>query len=287
MPFYVYAWIGSFVSGFFVVTAKLTSKHSISNPWLFNFLLSMVTLLFTIPPALANNATIPSDWVSVFLAALFLTLFNIFWIFATYALDISTLTPLFSFRGIFAVLIGVLFFNETFQMNQLVFIALIIVAGVFTSLDEKFKIKSFFRWDVFLGIATALMLAVYNSFIKVSVMNNGLWSTNLWSVVLSAALVIPTIPLFVKEFKKMNSGHIMPIALMGVLDTVSRFSANIAYGANLAISSLIMNTPFSMVLAFMFSIFAPKLLEKHTLKIYAIRFGATAVMIWSAMQLTK
>lgn len=247
----------------------------------------MVTLLFTIPPALANNATIPSDWVSVFLAALFLTLFNIFWIFATYALDISTLTPLFSFRGIFAVLIGVLFFNETFRMNQLVFIALIIVAGVFTSLDEKFKIRSFFRWDVFLGIATALMLAVYNSFIKVSVMNNGLWSTNLWSVVLSAALVIPTIPLFVKEFRKMNSGHIMPIALMGVLDTVSRFSANIAYGANLAISSLIMNTPFSMVLAFMFSIFAPKLLEKHTLKIYAIRFGATAVMIWSAMQLTK
>jgi len=44
--------------------------------------------------------------------------------------------------------------------------------------------------------------------------------------------------------------------------------------------------PFSMIFAFMFSIFAPNLLEKHTIKIYVIRFTSVAVMIWAAMQLT-
>jgi len=44
--------------------------------------------------------------------------------------------------------------------------------------------------------------------------------------------------------------------------------------------------PFSMIFAFMFSVFAPKLLEKHTLKIYVIRFSSVAVMIWAAIQLT-
>ncbi len=62
MPFYIYASIGAIFGGFFVITAKLTSKHSIANPWLFNFLLTVVTLLFTIPPAIYYHAVLPNNW---------------------------------------------------------------------------------------------------------------------------------------------------------------------------------------------------------------------------------
>jgi hypothetical protein len=109
----------------------------------------------------------------------------------------------------------------------------------------------------------------------------------LWIAIINCVFLIPTVHLFYKDIKKLNTGHIIPIGLMGLFSTVTDFAANIAYGINVGVSSLIMNTPFSMILAFFLSIFAPKLLEKHSLKIYAIRFGATAIMIWAAMQLTR
>jgi hypothetical protein len=40
-----------------------------------------------------------------------------------------------------------------------------------------------------------------------------------------------------------------------------------------------------MAIAFLFSVFAPQLLEKHTLKVYAVRFISAAIMIVAASQL--
>ena len=116
---------------------------------------------------------------------------------------------------------------------------------------------------------------------------DSLWTTNLWIAIINFIMMIPTIALFKKELKILDFAHIMPVGAMGILSTVTSFVSNTAYSINLGISSLIMNLPFSMIFAFLFSVFAPRLLEKHTLKIYAIRFTSTAVMIWAAMQLTR
>lgn len=287
MPFYIYAWIGSAVSGLFVITAKLTSKHSISNPWLFNFMLTVVMLLFTIPPAIYYHAVLPSGWGPIILAAIFSTLFNIFYIFSNYSLDVSVFMPLFNFRGVFAVLIGVGFFGEKLTSYRLLFVGVILIAGIFSSMDEKFTLKSFFNKKIAIGLLATLFLAINNAFIKLALVDNSLWTTNLWVAVLNFILLIPTISLFKKEIKKINIKHILPVGAMGIFGTITAFTGNMAYKTNLGVSSLIMNMPFSMVFAFMFSIFAPKILEKHTFKIYAIRFSATAVMIWAALQLTK
>lgn len=287
MPFYLYAWIGSITSGFIVITAKLTSKHSISNPWLFNFLLVCVTLLFTVPPALFYHAQLPTSWLPIILAAVFATLFNIFWIFSTYALDVSLLTPLFSFRAVFAVVIGGVFLHETLSVNQLGYVLVIFLAGIFASMDEKFRLRSFFRRSIALGLATMLFLTLNNAFIKVSLQTNSLWTTNVWIAVINIFFLLPTIPHFRKDLKKLDVSHVLPVGAMGIFSTITEFSANVAYGINLGVTSIIMNTPFSMILAFLFSLFAPKLLEKHILKIYLIRFSAAFVMIYCAMQLSK
>ena len=287
MPFYFFAWIGAITSGFIVITAKLTSKHSIANPWLFNFLLTAVTLLFTVPIALFNNASFPSDWMPIIIAAIFSVLFNIFWIFSTYNLDVSTLTPLFNIRAVFAVLIGIIFFSEKFTLYQLLIMLGILIAGVFSTMDEKFSVKSFFKPAIGIAVLTMLFLTLNNTFIKLSLVRNSLWTTNLWIAIINMILLAPTVGLFKKDLKMLNLSHILPIGAMGVFSTITEFSANVAYGMNLSVTSIIMNTPFSMIFAFLFSIFAPKLLEKHTLKIYAIRFSAEILMILGAMQLSR
>jgi len=285
MPYYIYAWIGAIVSGLFVITAKLTSKYSIANPWLFNFLLTTVTLLFTIPTAIYYHVVLPTNWLPIILAAIFSTLFNIFYIFSNYNLDVSTFMPLFNFRGVFAVLIGTIFFSEKLTLHSLLFIGVIFIAGIFSSMDEKFNFKSFFKRTIAIGLLTTFFLAVNNAFTKLALVDNNLWTTNLWIAILNFLMLLPTVSLFKKEFRKLDFPHILPIGAMGVFYTVTSFVANKAYQGNLSVSSLIMNMPFSMVFAFMFSVFAPKLLEKHTLKIYVIRFASTSIMIWAAMQL--
>jgi len=287
MPFYVYAWIGTVVSGLFVITAKLTSKHSISNPWLFSFLLAIIILLFTIPPALINHASLPISWWPIIFAGIISTIFNVLYIFANNKLDVSTFMPLFNFRGVFAILIGVGFFGEKLTVNSLFFVAMILIGGIFSSMDEKFSIKSFFKKSIALGLLTAFFLTLENAFVKLALVDNSLWTTNLWIAILNFFMLIPTIPLFKKELRKLDVTHILPVGAMGIFGTISGFAANAAYKTNLGITSLIMNIPISMIFAFLFSVFAPKLLEKHTLKIYTIRFVSTAVMIYAALQLTR
>ncbi len=287
MPFYFFAWIGAVASGLIVITAKLTSKHSISNPWLFNFLLVTVTLFFTIPFAIVFHAGIPRSWTPIFLAAVFSTLFNILWIFSTYSLDVSVLTPLFNFRGVFALLIGTAFLGERLTLQQLFFAVIILIAGIFTSMDEKFSLRSFFKRSIAIGLLTVFFLAINNAFIKVSLQKNTLWTNNFWIAIFNIFFLIPTVSLFQKDLKRLRIKQILPIGVMGIFSTITEFSANVAYGVNLGITSLIMNTPFSMILAFLFSIFAPKLLEKHSIKVYAIRFTATAVMIIAALKIVS
>lgn len=286
MPFYIYAWIGAFVSGLFVITAKLTSKYSIANPWLFNFVLIIITLLLMVPVAVLNHAGMPTNWWLIIGTAIFSTLFNIFWILATYALDVSVLAPLFNFRGVFVVLLGATFLNEKFTPIQLFFILVILMAGVFSSMDEKFNLNSFFKKSVALAILASLFLAIYNIFLKPTIASNGLWTTNLWITVINVLLLIPTLPNFYRDVKKINITHLLPVALLGLFNVITEFAANSAYASNVVITSLIMNIPFSMIIAFVLSIYMPTLLEKHPIRIYAIRFSATAVMIYCAMQLS-
>lgn len=287
MPFYVYAWIGAIFGGFFVITAKLTSKHAINNPWLFNFLLSTAALLFMLPPAIYYHAVIPNNWTMIIVAAIFLTLTNIFYIFSNKSLDVSVFMPLYNFKNIFAVLIGIIFFGENIATNKLFFVGVIFIAGILTAMDEKFSLKSFFKATVVIGIATVFFNTLFNAFTKTVMLTNSMWTATLWVFILNFIFVIPTIPLFKKEIQKLDFSHIIPIGFLGLFYVIGISAANIAFQGNLAISTIIMNVPISMIFAFLFSVFAPTLLEKHTLKIYTIRFASTAVMIWAALQLTR
>ena len=82
MPFYFFAWIAAFSYGLVAIIVKLTSKYSVKNPWLFNFLFQLFVLLIICPIALANGATFAKHWDSLIIASVFFALFGIFYYLA-------------------------------------------------------------------------------------------------------------------------------------------------------------------------------------------------------------
>lgn len=144
MSFYIFAWMASILYGFVAFIAKLTSKYSIKNVWFFTFVWILCILLISIPVALLNNAVFPTKTIYILVASLGNALFYIFYNFALYNLDITTLTPLFNLRVIMTLFLSFLILHEKINPNQYLWVILIILGGFFVSVDGRLSIKSFF-----------------------------------------------------------------------------------------------------------------------------------------------
>jgi len=286
MSYILFAWIASISSGLLVVITKLTSKHAIANPWLFNFLRSLVVVVFIIPLAIINHSGMPNNWIPIIVAAITSVLFYILYILAIYKLDVTTIVPLFNFRTVFAVLLGVLLFQEKFTTYQYFLVLVIIVAGIFSTIDEKFNVRSFFNKAVGIALLAMIFLALNSVAVKWAFMFDDVWTVNLWIGVISLIIVLPTLPLFYKDLFKVGRNQILSIGVIGFFQTITNLTFTLALAVSVGITSVIVTIPFSMILAVMFSVFASKLLEKHTAKIYIIRFTAAAIMIYGALQLS-
>ncbi|MBN2421653.1 EamA family transporter [Candidatus Woesearchaeota archaeon] len=286
MSYVIYAWLAAILYGLTNVIGKLTSKYTIKNFWLFNFLFALFSLIFTIPLAIKNNVGIPISWENLILSAVFNALFLIFYILSFYHLDVTVMSPLFNFRTVFAVLLSFIILREVLTFNQIVFIILIIFAGFFVSLDEKFNLKSFFRKSVLYGLLMALFLALTGIYINKAVADTGYWETNLFNPLITQIILLFTLPLFYKEVFKINIKQIGSVGIAALCIALGNISANLAYASNVSISTSIISLPFSMFIVFLVSLFKPDLLEKHSLKVYAIRFAAAFIMIFSALRIS-
>ena len=286
MSFIIFAWIAAVGYGLTTVIGKLASKHAIKNPWLLNYLLTLFVLLFTIPIASLNNISIPSDWNNIFLASCCYSLYFIFITLSYYKLDVSVLSPLYNFRAAFSVLLGFFVLGELLKPIQVLIVGLIIAAGFFVSIDEKFNLSSFFQRGVALALTAMVFLSLTGMFVNKAIAQVGYWNTTFWMYVLIQILLALTIPFFIKDLPKINYKQLGVTAAAALSFVAGDLSANRAYSENLGVSSVIISLPISMLLAFLFSVFAPKLLEKHTLKVYAIRFAAASIMIISALKLS-
>jgi drug/metabolite transporter (DMT)-like permease len=287
MNFVFYAWIASFSYGLTAIITKLTGKYSISNPWLLNFLLITFQLIITLPLALSNGVNVPTEWKSLTFAAFTYAFFGVFYIISLSKLDISIYIPLFNFRAIFGVLLGVLFLNEILTSLNLFLVLVIFVAGIFSSMDEKFKVSSFFQKQIFIGLISVLILALNGLFINQAIKNNDFWTVTLWQYILALIFLLPTIPKFKNEINKLNPKKSLAVLSIALSLLIGDLAANKAYENNLGLSSIIISLPFSMIITFILSFFYPKLLEKHTFKVYITRFSAAAVMIVSALKISN
>lgn len=287
MPFYVLAWIAGIFYGFESIIGKLTTKYSIKNPWLFNFIWSFVVLLIQIPPALAGHVSAPHSWNNLILASIFSTSAGIFFILSIYHLDASVLSPLFNFRTIYTVLISTIFLGDILTTNQYILIALIVIAGTAVTLEEKTSLKSFFKPGLLFTQGLTLSLAIMGIYINKALSENSFWTVSLFVALLSQIFLLPTIVLFIKDIKKTPVKKYTGVIFMAVAGALGTLFSTLALDGNVSISTTIMSIPFSLIIAFLLSFIFPDLLEKHTVKVYIIRFVCAAVIIFSALRLSS
>jgi hypothetical protein len=92
---------------------------------------------------------------------------------------------------------------------------------------------------------------------------------------------------FYKDVLKSKFTDYMGVLLLSIFGGIGDLAAYKAFAGNVGISSIIISLPMSMILVFIFALWKPQLLERHTLKVYAVRFIAAGVMIWGALTLTS
>lgn len=287
MSFYIFAWVASFVYGVEVILTKLTSKYGISNHWAFNFFWNVILLILMLPIALLNGLTVPTIWLNIILSGGMVAIFSAVYMYSIYKLDVTIVSPLFNFRTIFGLLFGVIMLREVIRDWQYPFIFILLISGFFVTYDEKFSLKSFFNKKVLILIFGMSALAIYSVFLNRAIAEAGFWNATFWSMVITPIFLLPTIPLFKKDIKKIRSKQIGALLLISLNGIVGVLASNVAYAKNVGVSSIIMSLPFSMILAVILAFFWPKLLEKHSKKVYFVRLFAASVMIFCALKLSS
>ncbi len=138
-----------------------------------------------------------------------------------------------------------------------------------------------------MAICAMLFLALSNVFAKKTLVFNNVYTVALWTNLITQLAFITTVPMFVKSISNLKIKQFMPLVLLGLSAMIGTITVNLAYKENVSITSVILAVPTSMIIAVAASFFVPGLLEKHTAKIYAIRFTAAAVMIMAALRLSS
>lgn len=282
----IYAWIASITFGLYSVVAKLIGKYQLKNSYQFSFFNTLFGGMLMALIAYANGGRFATQWTFIVLAAVFLALGNTLYLMTLKALDVSVMGPLYNFRSVITVVLGVLLLQEAASIQAIFFISVIIITGFFATMDERFSLKSFFSKSIFVGLVYMIVSSIQSILINRAVDQTDYWTAVLWMGLL--AIVFSFIFLFQKFKKDLAQSNIKDyrgVGLLAVIGALGDLAAYKAYAGNVGISSVIISLPISMVLAFVLSVWKPTLMEKHPLKVYLVRFSATAVMIWAALQL--
>lgn len=287
MNYLFFAWVASIVYGLEVVIGKLTSKHAVKNPWLLNFIWTLFIIILIAPFALINHVGFPHLTMNLFWLSLIYALANILYILVIQGMDVTALSPLFNFRTVFSVLLGVIMLGETISLRQSALIGIIFVAGIVANIDEKLKLKAFFRPIILLAMIFLIILAFWGIYTNLAIVENGYWTTTLWSMIIAQILTLVTVPLFWKDLLKTKINKYFGLFFMSLASAGGTLAANIAYASNVGITSTIMSLPFSMIFTIILSVINPKLLEHHKPGIYLLRIIAAGVMLFAALQLSK
>lgn len=287
MNFVFFAWLASITYAVGAVIGKLSSKHHIENPWLFNFMWGVIATAILVPVGLLNGMGFPQDWPTMAVLALANVVSGTLYVLAMYEVDVSVIGPLGNLRTPFLVMVGVLLFGERLSAVQGFLIAVIIAGGMLVNVEERF------HWKVFVNRRVALVLlwvatsVWFNSYIKYASRFNGYWEVLVWPNILGMLMLLPTIPLFRNDLKRTPVKRYGGLLMMTVLFNIGWVFEVLALRQNISISMAIISLPVSMILAIGFSVVAPKLLEKHTARVYMIRIAAAAIMVAAALGLSR
>ncbi len=282
----LFAWIAAIASGIAPLVIKASSKNLIKSPWLFNILWISFRMPLVIILAIFKDGGLPKNILPIIILALCYACYYMLFTYAQYKIDVTTMSPLFTFRSIFATILGVVFLAEKITLTSFILMLIIIASSPFASYSEKLKLKAFLSKDVAVAILAMLLLALVGYFTKVSISINGYGTTLLWQDPLILIFLMPTILLTSKDDRQVPKNRFHPFIILGIAGFVYLAASSAAYARNLTLSSIIISLPLSMVFAYLLSRKFKNFLEEHSKKVYLIRFSAAAVMVTCAIWLS-
>jgi drug/metabolite transporter (DMT)-like permease len=282
----IYAWSASLASGATPLVIKATSKSLISSPWLFNVL----WIGFGVPPlviyALLIGAGLPENWWSLIALSLSQALFFILYTYSLYKIDVTTMSPLFSLRTVFASMLGIFVLGESISTLGLALILVIVLASPLAAYDERQKIRSFLNPAVLIAIVAMAVLAGAGYFTNLSVDQNGYATTLLFQDAITLLFLLPTLALAPKDQFRLKGSKFVPFIFLAVTGFAYTATSALAYASNLTLSSVIVSLPLSMIFAFVLSKRYSSFLESHPTRVYVVRFIGAGVMVVSALWLS-
>lgn len=283
----VFAWIASVTYGLYSLTAKLIGKYQIQNNYQFSFFMTLFSSVIMVIVAVFNGGYSQiNNWLHIILAAFLLAGGNVLYLRALKALDITVISPLFNIRVAITVLLGYFFLNEVINLESFLLITIIFLAGFFASMDEHFSLKSFFNKNIAVGLGFMVVLSVQSIFVNLATNSNGYWPATLWMSLLAILFsFLLTYRKFKDDYQRTPLRSYSSVATLAVIGGLGDLAAYKAFSGNVGLSSVIISLPISMVLAFAIAYWKPTLLEKHSARVYLIRFIAAAIMIYCALQL--
>ncbi|MEI8232844.1 MAG: EamA family transporter [bacterium] len=282
----IFAWVASITYGLYAITAKLIGKYQLKNSYQFSFFITLFSGILMTLVSYAYGGRLATNWFYIILAAAFLAIGNALYLATLKVLDVSVMSPLFNIRVAITVILGILVLGESFSLQSVYLIVLIFIAGFFATMDEKFSLKSFFTQNISLGLLFMLVLSIQSLFVNRAIDQTNYWTATLWMGLLAIAFsFIFLFPKIKNDLKTTKPKEYLGVALLSLVGSIGDLAAYKAFEGNVGLSSVIISLPISMVLAFILSIAKPDLMEKHSLKVYLVRFTAAGIMIWGALQL--
>jgi len=196
MSYVIFVWLASVLFGLVVIGSKITAKHAIQNPWLFNFLWSISVLGFTIVAAVANGVGLPVSWGSIAIVSIFSSIVWILFVIVLYKLDSSVISPLFNLRTPITVVLSSIFLGEVLTSKQYGLIVIITLSGLLVAYNERLRLRAFFQLAVAICIVTIFLSSLSALFMKPAITINGYWEATLWTTVMTQVFLLATVTKF-------------------------------------------------------------------------------------------
>jgi uncharacterized membrane protein len=258
-----------------IITFRLTAKHAMPNPyaWFFwYFLIYFILGLFL--PFFTPIKIVPLDVRALsfnvpYAIAIYIGIFC--FAQAIYRLDVTTMGPLSNWGNVFTPLLAFLVLGEKLPFQNIPWLILIVVAGIFAAYDERLKVKSFFNKYVYLFLVFVFCLSVTRIAANRGINSVGFWNFTFYEFFYGSIGLLIITPFIYKKIKV----NIKPILFMipaVVLEFLGLLAILKAFSYQVIIPAIISSIPLGSVIAFVISRYDSKLLEYHPLKTYAIRF---------------
>jgi len=291
MPSYIiYSLIAATAFALSNLIIKFSSKHTISNNWTLLVYLSLTSAPFILLVPLLFPVSIPTAraWPFVLLYGVVFLIGNVFFATAVYRLDASTFAPFFQLQSAFIALLAYLFLSERFPPLQYIFIVLMLIGAVLVSLDERMRLKPFFRLATILIIAQQFFHVLSNLSAGFALQSINSFSFLFWGDMTTFLLTLLLVPFIGREQLRVRFEQIKPLFLSGLFSVIGAMSLFSAFQTNVTVSSVLslLTSPTVLGLSFLASTFKPDLLEHHPPRVYLVRAVGVGLILICVLRLS-